>query len=157
MAPQQSKYAPSRRKVIASGLAVTTASLLHSPTRAEVEELTKTIFEITRGALPRYGRVKLTLPELAENGNLVSLLVNVDSPMTTDDYVKTIYIFAEKNPLVIVARFHLTPRAGRARVRSNIRLATTQQVVALAEMSDGTFWQGGSSVIVTLAACIDGG
>lgn len=147
----------SRRSVIASGLWIATASLFPTQPRADSGELAITIAGITRGASPRLGKVRLTLPELAENGNLVSLLVNVESPMTPADYVKTIHILAVKNPLVTVARFHLTPRAGRARVGSNIRLATTQQVVALAEMSDGTFWQGGSSVIVTLAACIDGG
>lgn len=136
---------------------MTTSYLFPTSVHADTDDLSKTIFEITRGRLPQIGKVKLTLPELAENGNLVSLQVLVDSPMTPADYVKTIHILSEKNPLVTIARFHLTPRAGRARIQSNIRLATTQHVVALAEMSDGTFWQGSSSVIVTLAACIDGG
>lgn len=103
------------------------------------------------------GRVKLTLPELAENGNVVSTVVEVDSPMTSADHVKTIHIIASKNPLSNVAHFHLGPRAGRARVQTNIRLATTQTVTALAEMSDGSLWSGTATVLVTLSACIDGG
>jgi sulfur-oxidizing protein SoxY len=148
---------PTRRDVIAIGMALTTTAIFPTSVRADSEDLANAISVITRGRTPKMAKVKLTLPELAENGNLVSLQVVVDSPMTAADHVKTIHILSEKNPLVAVARFHLTPRAGRARVQSNIRLATTQQVVALAEMSDGTFWQGSSSVIVTLAACIDGG
>ena len=103
------------------------------------------------------GRVKLTMPELAENGNVVALAVEVESPMSAADYVKTIHIVAEKNPLANIARFHLGPRSGRAKVNSNIRLATTQTVHAVAEMSDGTLWSGTSPVLVTLAACLDGG
>jgi len=103
------------------------------------------------------GRVALKIPELAENGNAVGMMVEVQSPMTAADHVKTIHILSEKNPLVDVVRFHLGPRAGRARVATNIRLATTQRVVALAEMSDGSLWQGDASVIVTLAACVDAG
>jgi sulfur-oxidizing protein SoxY len=103
------------------------------------------------------GRVKLTLPELAENGNVVTLAVEVESPMTGADHVKTIHIVAEKNPLANLARFHLSPRSGRADVQTNVRLATTQTVNAIAEMSDGTLWSGTSTVLVTLSACLDGG
>jgi sulfur-oxidizing protein SoxY len=115
------------------------------------------IKNIAAGRAIKPGRVKLTLPELAENGNVVSMLVEVESPMTATDYVKTIHIVADKNPLANIARFHLSPRSGRARVQSNIRLATTQTVTALAELSDGTLWSGTSTVLVTLSACLDGG
>ena len=127
------------------------------PAWAEAADLDRVIGEITKGAGARSGRVKLTLPELAENGNVVSLLVQVDSPMTAQDHVRAITVLAEKNPITMVARFHLGPRAGRARVGSNIRLAISQRVVAVAEMSDGSFWQGEQGVVVTLAACVNGG
>jgi sulfur-oxidizing protein SoxY len=112
---------------------------------------------IAQGRPIKPGRVKLVLPELAENGNVVTLAVSVDSPMTASDHVKTIHIVAEKNPLANLARFHLTPRSGRADVQTNVRLATTQTVNAIAEMSDGTLWSGTSTVLVTLSACLDGG
>jgi sulfur-oxidizing protein SoxY len=115
------------------------------------------IKHIANGRPVTPGRVKLGLPELAENGNVVSLTVDVESPMTAADHVKTIHIVAEKNPLAVLARYHLGPRSGRARVSTNVRLATTQTVHALAEMSDGSVWSGTAAVLVTLSACLDGG
>jgi sulfur-oxidizing protein SoxY len=118
----------------------------------------KAVFaETTRGQTPQMGRVKLTMPELAENGNVVSTLIEVQSPMTEKDHVKTISLLAEKNPTTLLFRVHLGPRSGRARVATNVRLADTQRIVAVAEMSDGSLWMGDVRVLVTLAACIDGG
>lgn len=103
------------------------------------------------------GRVKVQLPELAENGNTVGMTIAVESPMTSADHVKTIHVVSERNPIADVVKFHLTPRAGRAQVSTNIRLASTQTVTAIAEMSDGALWYGTANVIVTLAACVEGG
>ena len=83
------------------------------------------------------------------------LTVSVDSPMTEADHVKAIHIFSEKNPLPNVVSFHLGPRAGRASVATRIRLADTQTVVAICELSDGSFWSGSADVVVTLAACLE--
>jgi len=103
------------------------------------------------------GRVKLEAPRLAENGNSVTISVSVDSAMTAADHVKTIHVFSEKNPIATVARFHLGPRAGRAKVSTSIRLATTQRVVAIAAMSDGSYWSDEAEVVVTLPACVESG
>jgi sulfur-oxidizing protein SoxY len=103
------------------------------------------------------GRVKVDIPPLVENGNTVPLTVSVDSPMTEADHVKAIHVFTEKNPQPEVAAFHLGPRAGRARVATRIRLADTQTVVAIAELSDGSFWSARADVVVTLAACLEDG
>ena len=99
--------------------------------------------------------MKLELPQLAENGNSVPLKVAVESPMSAADHVKTIYIFSEKNPVPNVVRFHIGPRSGVARVQTSIRLAATQRITAVAQMSDGSLWSGGADVIVTQAACLD--
>jgi sulfur-oxidizing protein SoxY len=108
------------------------------------------------GAAPiNKGRVTLELPELVDNGNAVPLSVRVDSPMTPDDYVKAIHVFTQKNPLPDVATFRLGPRAGRASVATRVRLADTQTVIAICELSDGTFWSGTADVVVTLAACLE--
>ena len=112
---------------------------------------------LTNGAAIKPGRVAIVMPELAENGNTVAMTVTVESPMTAADHVRAIHIIADKNPIARVVSFHLGPRAGRAKVAANIRLATTQVVTALAEMSDGQFWSGTQEVIVTLAACLDAG
>jgi sulfur-oxidizing protein SoxY len=103
------------------------------------------------------GRVTLDVPPLVENGNTVPLAISVDSPMTEADHVKAIHVFAEKNPQPDVATFRLGPRAGVARVATRVRLADTQTVVAIAELSDGSFWSARADVVVTLAACLEDG
>ena len=150
----------SRREAVAGAAAVLSVALMPGPAHAAYDDdgdPGAAIRNIAGGRPIKPGRVKLTLPELAENGNVVSLTVEVESPMNATDHVKTIHIVADKNPLANIARFHLGPRAGRAKVQSNIRLATTQTVTALAEMSDGSLWSGTSTVLVTLSACLDGG
>ena len=101
------------------------------------------------------GRVKLELPPLSENGNTVPLTVSLESPMTADDHVRAIHVFTEKNPQPDVASFRFGPRAGRARVSTRIRLADTQTVIAIGELSDGSFWSASAAVVVTLAACLE--
>ena len=107
------------------------------------------------GREPQPGRVRFEIPPLVENGNAVGVTVTVDSPMTGADHVKRIALFNEKNPQADMAIFHLGPRAGRAAVSTRVRLATSQTVVALAEMSDGSVWSSSANVVVTLAACIE--
>lgn len=121
------------------------------------EEREAAIRDATRGTAVTPGRVTLGIPQVAENGLSVFTTVTVESQMTEADYVRAIHLISEKNPLPRVASFHLGPRAGRAKVSTNIRLANSQRVLAIAEMSDGTFWSDEKSVIVSIGACIDGG
>ena len=111
------------------------------------------IREVSGGEIPKTGRVKLTLPPLAESGNSVSLKVQIESPMTAVDYVKSIHILSEKNPRPVIARFHLNSRSGKAEISTRIRLAGSQQIVAVAVMSDGSSWLGTADVVVIAAAC----
>lgn len=104
---------------------------------------------------PRPGRVRLTLPQLAENGNSVPLELDVDSPMTEAEHVRSLHVFAERNPRPLVASVHLGPHAGRARLSMRIRLAGSQRVVAIAVLSDGSAWSDEVEVVVTSAACLD--
>ncbi|MBV8030993.1 MAG: SoxY-related AACIE arm protein [Betaproteobacteria bacterium] len=101
------------------------------------------------------GKVTLDLPQLVENGNTVPMTVAVESPMTAQDHVTAIHVFNEKNPQPNVVTFHLGPRAGLAAVTTRIRLADSQKVVAIARMSDGSYWSGSADVVVTLAACTE--
>ena len=103
------------------------------------------------------GRVTLDLPPLIENGNAVPLTVDVASPMTGADHVRASHVFTQKNPQPNVASFHLGPRAGRAKVATRVRLADSQTVVAICELSDGSFWSAGADIVVTLAACLEDG
>jgi sulfur-oxidizing protein SoxY len=101
------------------------------------------------------GKVKLDIPPLVENGNTVPVTVSVASPMTATDYVKSIHVFNEKNPQPNIGNFYLNPSSGRAQVSTRMRLADTQKVVAIARMSDDTFWQVAADIVVTLAACTE--
>ena len=111
----------------------------------------------TGGAEVRRGRVKLDVPPLIDNGNSVALVVEVESPMTAADHVKAIHVFTEKNPqpYIITARFG--PRAGRARITTRARIADSGLIIAIAEMSDRSFWSDSVSVVVTLSACLEDG
>jgi sulfur-oxidizing protein SoxY len=111
--------------------------------------------DVTGAAVVRTGKVKLDVPPLVENGNTVPMTVSVTSPMTPEDHVKSIHVFVEKNPQPNVGNFVLGPRAGRAQVSTRIRLADSQKIVAIAKMSDGSFWSATVDVVVTLAACTE--
>jgi sulfur-oxidizing protein SoxY len=113
------------------------------------------VLKVTGGAAVQTGKVKLDLPLLADNGNSVSLKVSVDSPMTAESYVKSIHIYAARNPRPNVANFYLGPRAGRAQISTRVRLGGTQRVLAVAALSDGSFWSATTEVVVTLSACYD--
>ncbi|MBS0518297.1 MAG: SoxY-related AACIE arm protein [Proteobacteria bacterium] len=142
-----------RRRFIAGAAVVTLLPL--DAARATPETLAAAIRAVTGDAPLRPGRVALDIPPLVENGNAVPLTVTVESPMTAADHVTAIHVFNEKNPQPHVFDARLGPRNGRALVRTRIKLADTQKVVAVAETSDGAFWSAGADVIVTIAACVE--
>lgn len=146
------------RRSLLTGTAALALSLAASvPLNAQDNSQHKAILKITKGQAITRGKVILGIPQIAENGLSVFTTVSVDSPMTEAEHVRAIHLFSEKNPIAHVATFSLGPRAGRAKVSTNIRLAASQQVTAIAELSDGSFWSDERIVIVTIAACIDGG
>ena len=104
---------------------------------------------------PKRGRVKLELPVLADNGNSVPMKIAVESPMTEADHVNLVRLISERNPERQMAVFHFGPRSGAAEVTSRVRLAGSQTVTAIAEMSDGSQWMDSAHVQVTLSACVD--
>ncbi len=111
---------------------------------------------LTGGANPRTGRVRLDIAPLVENGNTVPVIVSIDSPMTAANHVRRLALLTERNPQPEVAVFNLSLASGRAQVATRMRLATSQTVWALAELGDGSWWQQGVEVVVTLAACVEG-
>ena len=146
------------RRIFLKGSASAAACLLVRPTTLLAQSddsLAAVVRSYTNGAPTREGRVKLDIAPLVDNGNSVAVDVTVESPMTALDHVVGIAIFNEKNPQRDVAEFTLGPRAGRARVATRIRLATTQKLVAVAKLSDGSCWTHTVEVLVTLAACIE--
>jgi sulfur-oxidizing protein SoxY len=99
------------------------------------------------------GRITLELPQIAENGNTVPIAVEVESPMTDSDYVKAVHLFAEQNPNPSVATFRFSPQSGKAWAATRIRLIKTQNIVAVAEMSDGSIYSAKAEVKVTIGGC----
>ena len=139
---------------LAGGIGLASAS---GGANATPEEMTEAIRKVAGQVPVRRGRVKIDLPPLIDNGNSVSLSVAVESPMTPADHVKAIHVFTEKNPLPNVVSVYLGPRAGRASIATRVRVADTQTVTAVAELSDGSFWSGSMHVVVTLSACLEEG
>ncbi|MEP0943354.1 MAG: thiosulfate oxidation carrier protein SoxY [Rhizobiaceae bacterium] len=111
------------------------------------------IKEFTGGAEVQSGRVELDTPEIAENGNTVPVSVSVESPMTADDHVTDVLILADGNPRPGVATFRFTEMSGEAEASTRIRLAKTQNVIAVAKMSDGSFFMDKQPVKVTIGGC----
>ena len=140
-----------RRTVLAAGALLA----LIRPAAATPEAMASAIAAYTGNKLAKTGRVKFEIAQLIDNGNAVPVTIRVDSPMTADDHVTGIAIFNERNPETDVVKFTLGPRSGKAEVSTRIRLATSQKLVAIAKMSDGSCWQQTVDVIVTLAACIE--
>lgn len=148
-----------RRKLLAAGAGLGLGALslaVLPPAFATPEEMAAAIGKFTDGAPHKAGKVKFDIAQLVDNGNAVPITVSVDSPMTAADHVTAIGVFNERNPNTDVAIFTLGPRAGKAQVSTRIRLATSQRLIAVARLSDGSFWSQAVDVIVTLAACIEG-
>jgi len=131
------------------------AALLVRPARATPESMAAAIRQVVGAATVKPGKIKLELPPLVENGNTVAMTLSVDSAMTAEDHVKAIHVFTEKNPQPNVVSIKLGPRAGKAEVQTRIRLADTQTVIAICEMSDGSFLSDKVDVIITLGACLE--
>jgi sulfur-oxidizing protein SoxY len=142
---------------LAGGVAVIGAVPMVSlrPAAATPAMLATAIRNVVGAAVVRTGKVKLDVPPLVENGNTVPMTVSVSSPMTPEDYVKSIHVFNEKNPQPNIGNFYLGPRAGRAQISTRIRLADSQKITAIARLSDGSFWSTTVDVVVTLAACTE--
>ena len=142
---------------LAGGAAVIGAAPIVTlrPAEATPAMLAAAIRNVVGAAVVHTGKVKLDIPPLVENGNTVPMTVSVTSPMTSDDFVKSIHVFNEKNPQPNIGNFYLGPSNGRAQVSTRIRLADSQKVVAIAHLSDGSFWSATVEIVVTLAACTE--
>jgi sulfur-oxidizing protein SoxY len=122
---------------------------------ARTQDVRPLIEKLTKGAKPETGGIELELPAIAENGNSVPLRVKVESPMSEADHVDAIHVIADRNPRSLVATFHLGPESGRAEVNTRIRLAGSQRLTVLAELSGQRFRILQQDVLVTSAACLD--
>ena len=146
----------SRRRFVSTLAGWAAVPLLPSrAVRAQTDPLAPLLQKLTGGAPVNDGRVTVETPRLADNGHSVPLKISVDSPMTASDHVRSVTLLSERNPRPVMASFHLGPHAGRAVVVTRVRLNGTQRVLAVAQLSDGSFWSGSAEVEVTESACLD--
>jgi sulfur-oxidizing protein SoxY len=131
------------------------ATIRIEPARATPASMKEAIRNVVGEAEVTKGKVHIDVPVLVDNGNSVPLTVDVESPMTPNDHVKAIYVFNELNPLPNVISAYFGPRSGRAKLSTRFRLADTQTIMAIAELSDGSFWSASADVVVTLQACLE--
>lgn len=147
----------SRREVVVAGAALAAWQPGAAQLSGNPAAMQAAVAAFTGGRTPQSGRVQLDIAPLVENGNTVPVSVRVDSAMSATDHVRRIALFTERNPQSEVAVFNLSLLSGRAEVATRMRLATSQRVLALAELQDGSYWQRSVDVVVTLAACVEGG
>jgi sulfur-oxidizing protein SoxY len=147
-----------RRQVLHRGLAIAgaiaaTALAGAAEPASAANNSDELIKKFTGGKQPTQGRVKLDLPEIAENGNTVPMTVSVESPMTEESHVTDVLVVADGNPNAGVVTFHFSPASGVAEANTRMRLATTQDVIAIAKMNDGSFFTASRQVKVTIGGC----
>ena len=154
MTQNSPKTGLSRRAVLGvAGTGLVAAALAPRAALATPEDVQAVIAKIPGGGAAKEGKVTVKLPQIAENGRTVPLTVSVDTPQTDANHVKRIHVLSEGNPQAVIAYYDLTPMSGKAEVATRIRLAKTQNVVAVAEMSDGSVWTGSKQVKVTIGGC----
>lgn len=151
---QLRSWTPSRRETMGIGLAAMLAAVLAPRlVMASEEAVAAELKKLYGDTSMAEGKVKLDLPEIAENGLVVPLNIDVDSPMTETDYVKAVHVFADGNPLPQVVTYKFTPQSGKAAASVRMRLAQTQNVIAVAEMSNGALYTTKAQVKVTIGGC----
>ena len=142
-----------RRQTLALGAGVIGALAFGTLPALAKNDADEAIKKFTGGKTPVQGKIKLDLPEIAENGNTVPMTVTVESPMTEQSYVSEVLIVADENPRSGVVTFHFSPASGVAEANTRIRLAATQDVTAVAKMNDGSFFMASKQVKVTIGGC----
>jgi sulfur-oxidizing protein SoxY len=142
-----------RREALAAGAGLAGTVLLGAPAVQAKNDADEAIKKFTGGKVPKEGKVKLDLPEIAENGNTVPMTVTVESPMTEASHVTDVLVVANENPRSGVVTFHFSPASGVAEANTRIRLAATQDVIAVAKMNDGSFFMASKQVKVTIGGC----
>ena len=146
----------SRRATIRNSIGLAISGVLgarQSPVDAAPQDAANLLAEFTADITPDSGSLTFTAPELAENGNIVPVAVSVDSPMTEDDYVESVMIVAEENPNPEVITFHFTPQSGIAYASTRMRLAKTQNVIAVAKTSNGSVFIDTRHIEVIIGGC----
>ena len=152
MVAQKMKLIP-RRQAMCLLTGVVVSSLFSLKSFSAPDKVASRISEITNGKKVSDIDIYLDMPEIAENGNQVKIVFEIDSPMSEAEYVKTVYVFADGNPEPDVAKFNFTPAMGACGATTRMRLSKTQNVIVLAEMNNGLFAKADTKVKVTIGGC----
>ena len=144
-----------RRRFMTAMAGLAALPALTARAAEDANDLAPLVKSFTGGKPVQEGRVQLEIPRLADNGHSVPLKLSVASPMTPAEHVRRIVLLSERNPRPLIATYHLGPKSGKALIATRIRLNGSQRLLALAELSDGSFWSGAAEVIVTESACLD--
>ena len=157
MTSKPTRNGVTRRHVLvltgAGALAAAGAGLFPSTAAADKTSMEAAIRKKTGGGATKSGRISLDLPQIAENGNTVPISIEIDSPMTDGDYVKVVHVFAEANPRPNVVSIYFRPVNGVAKASTRMRMIKSQNIVAIAEMSDGSLYRESVAVKVTIGGC----
>lgn len=150
------RMGPNRREVLAgsAALALGLAALPLAAADAQVaSDFAAALKKALGDAEAKDGKIAIQAPEIAENGATVPIMVKVDTPISAENYVKRITLLADGNPNPEVAVFTLGPKSGKAEIATRVRLAKTQNVVAVAELSDKSLWLAKKEIKVTIGGC----
>lgn len=144
----------SRRETL-KGVAIGSFALALAPrlALADTAAVEAEIKKLYADKKPAQGKIKLDVPQIAENGLVVPINVEIESPMTDADHVKSVHVFADGNPLPGILSYAFTPQCGKASASARMRLAQTQNIICLAEMSDGKLYSATTQVKVTIGGC----
>ena len=142
-----------RRQALALCTLAIGATMLGPMPALAKNDADEAIKKFTGGKTPTQGKIKLDLPEIAENGNTVPMTVTVESPMTEQSYVTEVLVVGDGNPNGGMAKFHFSPLSGAAEANTRIHLAATQNITAVAKMNDGSFYTASKQVKVTIGGC----
>ena len=145
-----------RRRVLGMMAVAAIGGRLPGAAAADTDPASTLIRDLVGASPLREGGIRLTIPELADTGHSVPVTIDVDSPMTANDFVKSIHLIAPRNPRPLAASVFLSALSGRASFATRMRLAGEQEVVAIAKLSDGSHCLARAKVVVTVSSCIDG-
>ncbi|MGL4728315.1 MAG: thiosulfate oxidation carrier protein SoxY [Bosea sp. (in: a-proteobacteria)] len=143
----------SRRATLAGSLAVFAAALAPKLALADAKSVEAELKKLFGDKAIASGKIKLDVPEIAENGLVVPITVDVESPMSDADFVKSVHVFADGNPLPGIVSYNFTPACGKASASTRMRLAQTQNIICVAEMSNGSLHMAKAEVKVTIGGC----
>lgn len=143
------------RRVFISVLPFVLSTKAFAQANAHVSTIDPLVRSFTAGADVYPGKVTLLLPKIADNGHSVPMTVKVASPMSAKEHVRSVHLISEKNPVRDMASFYFGPHLTRAEFTTRLRLNGSQRVVAIAQLSDGSFWSDAVQIEVREAACTE--